>query len=73
MTYFGSKISPNLTRTDEGYLIALNVPIARTGVQKYAPAEVPVDDPEQYAGPDGLIPVYREPEEVFSPKTIPSF
>lgn len=73
MTYFGSKISPNLTRTDEGYLIALNVPIARTGVQKYAPAEVPVDDPEQYAGPDGLIPVYREPEEVFSPKTIASF
>ena len=73
MIYFGSKISPNLTRTDEGYLIALNVPIARTGIQKYLPAEVPVDDSEQYAGPDGLIPVYREPEEVFSPKTIASF
>ena len=73
MNYFGSKISPNLTRTDEGILIALNVPIARTGVQKYLPSEVPLDDPEQYAGPDGLIDVYREPEEVFSPATIASF
>lgn len=73
MTYFGSKISPNLTKTDEGILIALNVPIARTGVQKYLPSEVPLDDPEQYAGPDGLIDVYRDPGEVFSPPTVASF
>ena len=73
MNYFGSQISPNQMKSDEGFLYALNVPIARTGVQKYLPAEVPVDGAEDLAGPDGLIPVYRVPEEVFNPNTIASF
>ena len=33
--HFGSKISPNMKRTPEDFLICYNVPIARTGVQKY--------------------------------------
>jgi len=73
LIYYGSSISPNLTETEEGYLIALNVPIARTGIQKYLPKEVPIEDAEDYAGADGLIPVHREPEEVFSAATIASF
>lgn len=73
MIYFGSQISPNQLKTDEGFLYAMNVPIARTGVQKYLPSEVPIDGAEELAGPDGLVPVYREPEEVFSPATIASF
>lgn len=76
MIYFGSQLSPNLTKTGEGFLYALNVPIARTGMQKYLPGEIPsedVEDAAQYAGPDGLVPVYREPEAVFDPATIASF
>jgi len=73
MIYYGDSLSPNLTETSEGYLIALNVPIARTGIQKYLPAEVPVEDVENYVDADGMISVYREPEEVFSLETIASF
>jgi hypothetical protein len=73
LIYYGSKLSDNLTATDEGYLIAMNVPVARTGVQKYLPAEIPLDDAEQYAGPDGMVDVCREPEEVFAPAAIASF
>ena len=73
MNYFGSQISPNQMKSDEGFLYALNVPIARTGVQKYLPSEVPIDGAETLSGPDGLVPVYREPNEVFSQNTIASF
>lgn len=76
MIYFGSQISPNLTKTGEGFLYALNVPIARTGMQKYLPSEIPTEDVEdagKYAGSDGLVPVYREQEAVFDPATIASF
>jgi len=73
MIYYGSSLSPNLTLTSEGYLIALNVPIARTGVQLYLPSELSIDDIESYVGKDGMVSVYRDPEEVFSPATIASF
>lgn len=65
-TYYASRISDNKAKTPEGYLICLNVPIARTGWQEYMPSEL---------GVEGSLPVqlYRGEEEVFSPAAIASF
>ena len=39
MTYFGTRLSENISRREpEGYLICLNVPVARTGTQEWAPS-----------------------------------
>ena len=44
MLYYGTKISDNLSRREpEGYLLCLNVPVARTGVQEYLPEELGLD------------------------------
>lgn len=66
--YYGSRLSPNQTETPEGFLICLNVPIARTGTQTYLRSELGFDD-----DPTGLVDVIRTEEEVFSPATIASF
>lgn len=66
--YYGSRLSPNQTETPEGFLICLNVPIARTGVQTYLRSELGFTD-----DPAGLVNVIRTEEEVFSPATIASF
>ena len=66
--FFGSKISPNMVKTPENFLICKNVPIARTGVQKYLGKEIGLDDRA-----NDIIKVYRTEDEVFSPKTIASF
>ena len=68
MHYYGTRLSENISRREpEGYLLCLNVPVARTGTQEYLPAELALPE-----GP-GMIPVFRPPEEVFSPATIASF
>ena len=68
MQYYGNRISENISRREpEGYLLCLNVPVARTGVQEYLPEELGVG-----AG-SGMIPVYRPEEEVFAPETMASF
>lgn len=64
--YYGSKISDNMTKTPEGFLICHNVPIARTGTYKYLSCEIGLD------GQD-VVDVYREPEEVFDQRTLASF
>ena len=69
LTYYGSKISPNMTETPEGYLICLNVPVARVGEQKYLARELGIKDKD----PNEMVTVHRTEEEVFSPKTIASF
>ena len=66
--YYGSKLSPNQTETPEGFLICLNVPIARTGIQTYLRSELGFDD-----DPTGLVDVMRTEDEVFSDATIASF
>jgi len=63
--YYGSRISPNQTKTPEGYLILHNVPIARTGTQEYLGREIGVDADR--------VTVNRTDEEVFSIATIASF
>lgn len=66
MLYYGSKLSDNMTRLNDGCLLCLNVPIARTGTYEYLREEVGLDG-------SGTVTVYRTPEEVFSTKTIASF
>lgn len=63
-----SKLSEHLAETPEGYLLCLDVPIARTGVQEYAPDEVPFEPDTR-----GLVLIERHPDEVFAPETIASF
>ena len=69
MTYFGTRLSENISRREpEGYLICLNVPVARTGTQDYLPSELGLPEPDAR-----LIPVHRPEEEVFSQACIASF
>ena len=76
MQYYGTRLSENISRREpEGYLLCLNVPVARTGTQEYMPEELglgtaPIEGAELPYGP---VPVYRPEEEVFSPETIASF
>lgn len=66
-------LSPNMTKTPEGYLLCENVPVARTGVQLYAAYEVHAEDGEAPIKPvDGVVRVRRTADEVFSPAFIKS-
>ena len=68
MHYYGTRLSENISRREpEGYLLCLNVPVARTGTQEYLPEELGLP-----ASP-AMVPVYRPEEEVFSPETMASF
>jgi len=68
ITYYGSKISPNQLETGEGFLICRNVPIARTGAQKYRASELGLD-----GDPNRIVEVMRDESEVFAPATMASF
>lgn len=67
-TFYGSKISEHMTTTPEGFLICLDVPIARTGTQEYLGYELGIDDHS-----NDIFVVNRTEDEVFSPATIASF
>lgn len=67
MMYFADRISDNIRKREpEGYLICVNVPIARSGTQQYLQDEI---------GGSGERPVtvYRPEDEVFSQATMASF
>ncbi len=69
MVYFGTRLSENISRREpEGYLICLNVPVARTGMQEYLPSELGLQGMD-----DRMIPVERTAEEVFDPACVASF
>ena len=75
VAYFATeRLSDNVNRSPEGYLICKNAVIGRTGFQTYKVAEIA--DPEGllegYRG-DEEIDLWRDPSEVFSPATIASF
>ena len=55
--------------TPEKYLVVMDVPIARTGVQIYAAGEVS----GAMAGQDGLIVAERHEDDVFRAETLASF
>ena len=41
MQYYGTRLSENISKREpEGYLLCLNVPVARTGTQEYLPEEL---------------------------------
>jgi hypothetical protein len=65
--FYGDKISPNRTKTEEGYLIITNCPIARTGEYEYLASELGIQ------GNNDIVKVFRPPEEVFSLPAIASF
>lgn len=67
--YYGSRLSPNQTVTPEGFLVCLNVPIARTGRYEYLASEISVDEPDN----DKVVKVLRSPDEVFSRAAMASF
>lgn len=68
MKYFASRISENLHKTPEGYLLAIGVSIGRTGEMEYGHGETPLE-----VGEDGIVRVTRDEEELFKPETIASF
>ena len=44
MHYYGTRLSENISKREpEGYLLCLNVPVARTGTQDYLPEELGLD------------------------------
>ena len=44
MQYYGTRLSENISRREpEGYLLCLNVPVARTGYQEYLPEELGIE------------------------------
>lgn len=65
-SYYGSRISDNIAKTPEGFLVCHNVPVARVGTQEYLGDEVgkPSED---------IVTVYRRPDEVFKKSAIDSF
>lgn len=65
--YATQTLGPKRSLTPEGYLLCKDVPVARTGDMTYAPGEVPIAP-----GPDGLIHITRDADEVFHPDTIAS-
>lgn len=67
MLYYADRISDNIRKREpEGYLICVNVPIARSGTQEYLQDEIGQSGEE-------TISVLRPEEEVFSQATIASF
>lgn len=66
LSYYGSKISNNITELSDGCILCSNVPIARTGTYKYLREEVGLDG-------SGIVDVYRTDEEVFNATAIASF
>ena len=68
LAYYGTRLSPHIDKTPEGYLICRDVPIARTGSQEYLARELRLDgDPER------VVTVNRRPEDVFDAAALASF
>lgn len=64
-SFYGTRLSENMAKTPEGYLICYDVHIARIGTQEYLGSELGVEDE--------VVVVNRPPEEVFKPATVASF
>jgi hypothetical protein len=77
VSYYASRLSDNLGETPEGYLVARDAVIGRTGWQAYQVNELPQDSLEELgvdaSNQAASIEVYRSPEQVFDPATLASF
>jgi hypothetical protein len=63
--FYGTRISPRMSRDNAGNLICHSAVIARSGKQQYSGWELGL-------GTDDVVEVYRSPREVLSPATIAS-
>lgn len=68
-TFLAERISDNMHRTPDGFLLCINVPIARAGALQYMPEEMPHIPP----GPGQFLMVDRPEAVVFSAETMASF
>ncbi|WP_145524853.1 DUF2213 domain-containing protein [Yersinia rohdei] len=66
--FYTAKLGDTRFLQADGSLLCKDVPIARTGTQRYRPEEV-----DLIPGPDGSVVVCRTEDEVFAPETIASF
>ena len=67
IAYYGSKLSPHMTETPEGFLICHDVKIARTGTQNYLAREIGLDgmpDPAAIASFEGKDVTNTHPSEM---------
>ena len=62
MFLISAKLGEKQATTPEGFLLCLDVPVARTGEMLYAASEIP----DIEAGPDGIIKVTRSAEDLFT-------
>lgn len=65
LAYYATKITDNISKTPEGFLICRNVPINRIGYQDYIAEEIGAEG-------NGMVKVFRSPDEVFSKETLAS-
>ena len=72
MLYYGSRISENITKTPEGFLICMNVPINRTGHQTYLGKELMLDE-DTSNNPNKEVDIVRDEDDVFDRATLASF
>ncbi len=74
--YLASKISENLEETPEGFLLARDCVIARTGFQEYSVKDLPQEAAEDLgvdtSNPGASIDLYRAPEDVFAAEALAS-
>lgn len=66
--YVTEQLSEHMYETPEGFLVCVDVPIARIGEYVYKNNEVPVE-----GGKDGIVKILRDEDQVFSDATIKSF
>jgi hypothetical protein len=75
--YYTTKISDHREETPEGFLIARDTVLARSGWQTYAVKDLPQDSARDMgvnmSNPHADIDLYRRPEDVFRPETLASF
>lgn len=76
LAYFTVPISEHLEETPEGYLLARNCVLGRTGIQTYRLDELPMDQLESLgvniSDPSAEIDIFRPPEAVFSTNALAS-
>src|SRR5580658_10126329 len=74
--FYATRISEHLSRTPEGFLLALGCCLGRTGWQQYSVGDLPQDQAEKLgvdiSDPHAMIDLYRPAEEVFRPACLAS-
>ena len=74
--YVSEQISPRIAETPEGFLVCLDVPVARTGKMIYnrnTESDIMPWLKDVEADESGMVTVIRDAEEVFRPETMASF